>query len=106
MARKQTTGITPTPEVGLAPPALVEDLRRLIAEARHSVAATVNEGLTLLYWRIGKRILDEVLGRERAAYGRQIVVSLSRQLAEEYGPSFGEKTSCLTGRGRLPASWH
>jgi hypothetical protein len=67
MARKQTTGITPKPEVGLAPPALVEDLRRLIAEARRSVAATVNAGLTLLYWRIGKRILDEVLGRERAA---------------------------------------
>jgi hypothetical protein len=32
-----------------------------------------------------------VLGKERAAYGRQIVVSLSRQLVEEHGSSFGEK---------------
>lgn len=91
MTRKQTKAILPRPETGMAPPALVEDLRNLIAEARRNTAATVNAGLTLLYWRIGKRILDEVLGRERAAYGRQIVVSLSRQFTEEYGPSFGEK---------------
>jgi len=32
-----------------------------------------------------------VLGKERAAYGCQIVVSLSRQLVEEHGSSFGEK---------------
>lgn len=91
MTRKQIKAVTPKPETSLAPPALVEDLRRLIADARRNVAATVNAGLTLLYWRIGKRILDEVLGRERATYGRRIVVSLSRQLVEEHGPSFGEK---------------
>src|ERR1019366_804713 len=38
-------------------------------------------GTTLLYWRIGKRIVNEVLGQERAAYGQQIVVSLIRQLS-------------------------
>jgi len=37
-------------------------------------------GLTLLYWRIGQRIHREVLGSERAAYGEQIVVTVSRQL--------------------------
>jgi len=91
MARKQINAITPKLEIDAAPPALVKDLRQLIAEARRNVATTVNAGLTLLYWRIGKRIIHEVLGKERAAYGRQIVVSLSRQLVEEYGPSFGEK---------------
>jgi len=40
---------------------------------------------------MGKRIINEVLGKERAAYGRQIVTSLSRQLVGEHGPSFGEK---------------
>jgi predicted nuclease of restriction endonuclease-like (RecB) superfamily len=91
MVRKQTQPITTMPDVGTAPPALIEDLRQLIAEARRNVATTVNAGLTLLYWRIGKRIINEVLGKERAAYGRQIVVSLSRQLVREHGPSFGEK---------------
>ncbi len=67
MARKKKIAIAPKTEVSLPPAALVEDLRQLIAVARHNVATTLNAGLTLLYWRIGKRIMDEVLGRERAA---------------------------------------
>jgi hypothetical protein len=70
---------------------LFEDIRQIIGEARRSVATTINAGLTLLYWRIGKRIIHEVLGKERAVYGQQIVVLLARQLAQEFGPSFGEK---------------
>jgi hypothetical protein len=72
--------------VSTAPPALIADLRQLIAEARQSVAVTVNAGLSLLYWHIGNRIVTEVLGKERAAYGQQIVVSLARQLVDEHGP--------------------
>jgi hypothetical protein len=89
MVRKRTKAIISNQQSDLAPPALVADLRQLILDARRTVAVTVNAGLTLLYWRIGKRISDEVLGEERAAYGRQIVVSLSRQLVEQHGPSFG-----------------
>ena len=44
-------------------PALLADIRSMIEEARAAVAATVNAGLTLLYWRIGQRINDEVLQR-------------------------------------------
>ena len=35
---------------------LVADVRSMIAHTRDSVARTVNIGMTLLYWRIGKRI--------------------------------------------------
>ncbi len=52
---------------------------------------TVNAGLTTLYWRIGKRINEEVLQGERAEYGGRIVVTVSRQLVLEYGSSFSEK---------------
>ena len=48
-------------------------------------------GLTLLYWRIGQRIHREVLGSERAAYGEQIVVTVSRQLVGDYGRGYSEK---------------
>ena len=81
----------PKQPTALAPPALVEDLRQLITEARPNYCRHCQWGLTLLYWRIGKRVAEEVLGKERAAYGRLIVVSLSRQLVEEHGSSFGEK---------------
>jgi len=58
------------------------DIRALIAEARRQTTVAVNMGLTLLYWRIGQHIHREVLGSERAAYGEQIVVTVSRQLVE------------------------
>ena len=63
----------------------------MIEEARSTVAITVNAGLTLLYWRIGRRIKEEVLHDKRAEYGKEIVVSLARQLTSSYGNSFSEK---------------
>ena len=62
------------------PRKLLTEIRTLIEEARRQTAVAVNIGLTLLYWRIGRRIHREVLGGERAAYGEEIVVTLSRQL--------------------------
>jgi predicted nuclease of restriction endonuclease-like (RecB) superfamily len=91
MTRKQTKAVKTNNEYSAAPTILIEDVRRLIAEARQTVATTVNASLTLLYWRIGERIIAEALRGERAAYGQQIVVSLSRQLVQDYGQSFGEK---------------
>lgn len=38
-----------------------------------------------MYWRIGKRINDDVVGNQRAEYGKQIVASVLRQLQKEYG---------------------
>ena len=70
---------------------LLIEIRTLIEEARRQTAVAVNIGLTLLYWRIGRRIHREVLGSERAAYGEQIVVTLSRQLVVEYGRGYSDK---------------
>jgi len=64
---------------------LLADLRHLITETRSAVAVTINAGLTLLYWRIGERIHQEILGKERAEYGEQIVHALSAQLRLEFG---------------------
>lgn len=80
-----------TPARGQPPASLLADIRALIEQARRQTTAAVNAGLTLMYWRIGQRIHAEVLGGERAAYGEQIVSTLSRQLAAEYGRGFAEK---------------
>ncbi len=50
----------------------------MIEETRFAVAATVNAGLTMLYWRIGVQINEEILGGKRADYGARIVSTLSR----------------------------
>ena len=70
---------------------LIGDIRSLIETARHNVAVTVNTGLTILYWQIGNRIRQDILKEKRADYGRKIVVTLSRQLTEDYGNNFNEK---------------
>lgn len=67
---------------------LLGDLRRLIDDARQRVAQTVNAELTILYWRVGKRVNDDVLKNERADYGEQIVSTLSGQLTADYGKGF------------------
>lgn len=72
---------------------LVEDLRQIIEQARGRVALTVNSELTMMYWHIGERINREVLGNQRAEYGKQIVSIVSAQLQEEYGTKgFEERT--------------
>lgn len=64
---------------------LMEDLRQIINQARGHVAATANYELTMMYWHIGERINRDVLGSQRAEYGKQIVAQVARQLQKEYG---------------------
>ena len=67
---------------------LLEDIRRMIEETRSAVAVTVNVGLTLLHWRIGERVSEEILKGDRAEYGKQILATLSQELSVEYGRGF------------------
>ena len=59
---------------------LMNDLRQIIDEARIHVASTANYELTMMYWHIGERINRDVLGNERATYGKQIVPQVATQL--------------------------
>lgn len=70
---------------------LIRDIREMIETARSAVAAAVNAGLTMLYWRIGERINQEILKGKRADYGAEIVSTVSRQLEREYGSGFSAK---------------
>ena len=67
---------------------LLADVRELIEAARQHVAQAVNSTLVTLYWHVGRRIQQDVLEAGRAAYGEQIVATLSRQLTTEYGRGF------------------
>jgi len=77
----------------VATQSLIQDLRQIIEQARGHVAATANDELTMMYWHIGEHINREVLGNQRAEYGKQIVAQVARQLQEEYGKKgFEERT--------------
>jgi predicted nuclease of restriction endonuclease-like (RecB) superfamily len=51
----------------------------------------VNAELTLLYWQIGRRISEGVLGGARADYGQRVLEGLARQLTVAYGRGWSEK---------------
>lgn len=70
---------------------LVADVRIMIEQTREGLAQTVNASITLLYWRIGKRIQTDVLGNQRAEYGKEILQTLSAKLKEEFGNGFSAK---------------
>ena len=65
--------------------ALFGDVASLIEGARTRAAVAVNSELVMLYWNVGKRVHEEVLGGERAAYGQQVIKSLAAKLTERYG---------------------
>lgn len=71
-----------------APARLLGDIRSLIEQAREQTARAVNSALVELYWRIGKRIREDVLHEQRAEYGEEIIATLSQHLAAEYGRGF------------------
>ncbi len=70
---------------------LYQDLSLLIEQSKKAVASLVNNTMAMLFWQVGSRINAHVLSNKRAAYGKQIVVTLSRQLVMAHGNNFEEK---------------
>ena len=72
-------------------PELLNSIIGLIDQTRHFVAKTVNQELTLLYWKIGKTINEEILKNDRADYGKKLVKNLSEELSNRYGTGFNKR---------------
>lgn len=70
---------------------LFSDLTRIIEQGRKEVSRQINSTISLVYWQVGKKINEYILNNQRAGYGKQIVVSVARQLENQYGRSFNEK---------------
>jgi predicted nuclease of restriction endonuclease-like (RecB) superfamily len=70
---------------------LLDDLRSLIEQARGHAAQAVNAVLVLLYWQVGHRIRTEVLKSRRAAYGEEILPTLSAKLVPDFGDGFSAR---------------
>ena len=67
---------------------LISDLRDLIQAARQRIAVVACSTQTMLCWYLGRRLLEENLQGSRAACGKRILVTVSRELTAEYGRGF------------------
>ncbi|WP_126937796.1 YhcG family protein [Veillonella sp. CHU740] len=64
-------------------------IKELMDSARNSIARSVNNILVQTYWEIGRIIVEEEQGHcDRAAYGKQLIIELSKKLTREYGKGF------------------
>jgi predicted nuclease of restriction endonuclease-like (RecB) superfamily len=68
---------------------LLVDITEWLEQARKQVGRAVNALMTVTYWRIGQRIVEqEQRGRDRAGYGERLVEQLGRDLSARFGRGF------------------
>ncbi|MDD4847556.1 MAG: PDDEXK nuclease domain-containing protein [Bacteroidales bacterium] len=71
---------------------LLVDVVTIIEQARSHAYSAVNVDLVKRNWLLGKRIAEEeLLGEERAEYGRKTIKNLSKQLNERFGKGFNDR---------------
>lgn len=75
-------------------PTLLSDLKTQIRAARTKAALAVNRELILLYWSIGRQILEQ---QNRQGWGAKVVPKLAKDLRLEYLPTVKMMTILLGG---------
>ena len=71
---------------------LLADVAHVIEAARHAAVRSVNAVMTITYWLIGGRIIEqEQRGAARAGYGEELLKRLARDLSERFGRGFSER---------------
>ena len=73
------------------PQKLLNDLSFIIQKGKQYASAQVNSALVLVYWQVGRRMNEDVLQHERAAYGKEVVKNVAIRLVEQFGKSFEAK---------------
>ena len=95
---------------------MIKEIRELLTSARQRVAVQINTELLSTYWNIGRIIVEhEQESKDRAAYGKQTLKQLSKELTKKLGKGFSRSnlqnmrsfylayTICQTLSGKL--SW-
>ena len=68
---------------------LLTDARQIIDKTKELAFRSVNVAMLQRNWYLGKRISEEILqGEDRAEYGSQVILQLSKELTDIYGKGF------------------
>lgn len=65
-----------------------EQIKRILSEARNKVYQTANFAMVEAYWNIGKSIVEQQGGEEKAEYGVRLIAELSKQMSTDFGKGF------------------
>ena len=70
-------------------PSILEQIETIIATSKDKAIRSVDTERVLMYWQIGKVILEEEQqGKERADYGAYLIKSLAEALEPQFGNGF------------------
>ena len=70
-------------------PDFIQEIKRIVTNARQKAYAAINSAMVEAYWQMGKRIVEqEQQGKDRADYGSQLLKSLSKELTAEFRKGF------------------
>ncbi len=68
---------------------MINEIRELLSNARQRAATHINSELLSTYWNVGRIIVEhEQNSNERAAYGKQQLRQISKELTKEFGKGF------------------
>ena len=65
-----------------------DGIKDIILTARKKVYKTANFAMVEAYWNIGKSIIEEQGGNEKAEYGTGLLKELSKQMTKDFGKGF------------------
>lgn len=60
----------------------------IINDARQKIVVYVNSQANMMFWQIGKYIVDELKYETYSAYGDKILATVSQRLTEQYGKGY------------------
>ena len=70
----------------------IKSVKTLIENAQQNAVRAVNQERVLLYWNIGKHIVEEEQnGKDRADYGTYLIKTLSTELTRDFGGGFSQR---------------
>ncbi len=65
-----------------------QQIKHILLEARNKVYQTANFAMVEAYWNIGKSIVEQQGGEEKAEYGVRLIAELSKQMSTDFGKGF------------------
>jgi len=67
----------------------IQSVKQIIAKAQNNAVRAVNQERVLMYWHVGRHIIEEEQqGKERADYGTFLIKTLAKELKKDFGSGF------------------
>ncbi len=67
---------------------ILKNLSSIIEQKRTNAKIALNNEQLMMYWEIGRLLVDDILEKEKPQYGKEIIGEISLRLTEQYGRGY------------------